>query len=67
MSVTTTLWLIVAGLVVTIGVFCVVWGKGRFGCGCVNDGRAMYPCPICGFTRCAEHRNDTHDCAENLT
>ncbi len=67
MSVPFSLWLIVAALVVCIAVFAMVWGRGRFGCGCADDGRAVYPCTICGFTRCAEHRTAIHDCGENLT
>ncbi len=62
MSVTSTLWLMIVGLFVVLGVFVVVWGRDRLGCGCVNDGRSSYPCPVCGYTRCAEHRYRSHNC-----
>ena len=67
---TTFLWIGIVALCVALAVAELVSHRRRdrevLDCGCPAANRAVYDCGTCGHTRCAEHRDDTHDCTTHM-
>lgn len=62
-GVTVFLWLVVAVVAIAGGMWIAT--RGRLGCGCPDDGRAVTACTVCGYRRCEERRYELHDCHEH--
>jgi len=70
MNPTSIMWLILAAIIAAIVAAEVIDRRQRdrevLDCGCPADGRPTYFCITCGHTRCAEHRDDIHDCTAHM-